>query len=219
MTTNQDLHYLTKPEVHRLLDATDKRSVRDRAIWTTAYWHGLRASEVGLLTVADVRLDAARIFIRRLKGSNSGEYPMSATEVTALRAWLKIRHSTPGPLFCSTRGDGISRQRLHNLMRVYCEMAGIAHPKNHFHVLRHSIAVHMADMGKDVAVIQDWLGHRSITSTMVYMKITNISRIRTAKDIFSEDPEPAPAPAPAPVTAPDSRPVVNWSKDRRRRTA
>jgi type 1 fimbriae regulatory protein FimB len=203
---NQELHYLTKPEVHRLLDATNKRSVRDRAIWTTAYWHGMRASEVGLLTVADVRLDAARIFIRRLKGSNSGEYQMSPGEVTAMRAWLKIRTSIPGPLFISSRLGGISRQRLHNLMRVYCEMANIPHPKNHFHVLRHSIAVHMADQGLDVAVIQDWLGHRSITSTMVYMKITNVSRARTAEAMFGESPAPAPPAA-----------KINWSKDRRRR--
>jgi type 1 fimbriae regulatory protein FimB len=213
-STNQDLHYLTKDETRRLLAKTYVRSVRDHAIWTTAYWHGMRVSEVGLLTPADVRLDAARIYIRRLKGSNSGEYPMSPDEVTAMRAWLKIRKHTPGPLFVSSRGDAISRQRLHNLMRVYCELADIAHPKNHFHVLRHSIAVHMADMGKDVSVIQDWLGHRSITSTMIYMKITNISRIRTARDIFGEDETVGTV-----ETVPTPRPKINWSKDKQRRTA
>jgi site-specific recombinase XerD len=89
-------------------------------------------------------------------------------------------------------------------MRVYCELASIPRPKDHFHVLRHSIAVHMADAGTGVADIQDWLGHKAISSTMVYMKITNVSRARTAKAIFGGEPEP-------PVNTPT--PKVPWSKD------
>lgn len=205
-STPSELHYLTTDETRALLAVAAIKSIRDHAIWTTAYWHGMRASEVGLLTLDHVRLDASRIFITRLKGSNSGEYPMSPEEVSAMRAWLKVRGSDPGPLFASQRGAGISRQRLHNLMKGYCDRAGIRSPKDHFHVLRHSIAVHMADRGMDVAVIQDWLGHKSITSTMVYMKITNKSRVRTAEAMFAPEKISPISPATS-----DPRPRINWA--------
>ena len=69
-------------------------------------------------------------------------------------------------------------------MRDHCQRAGIAAPLNHFHVLRHSIAVHLAEAGTDAALIQDWLGHKSIMSTMVYLKITNKLRDRAAEAMY-----------------------------------
>ncbi len=212
-TLNTNLSYLTQIEVDKLLAVVGSHSIRDTAIWTTAYWRGLRASEVGMLLWEDWRQDSNRLFVRRLKGSNSGEYMLSPAEITALRAWSKVRGSTPGPLFPSQRGSGrLSRQRLHNLMKYYCGQCGIVPPKDHFHVLRHSIAVHMADKGMDVAVIQDWLGHRDITSTMVYVRITNVSRARAAQMMYEQ---------PKPTTAADAKPAkaakvrVKWAKDKR----
>ena len=117
-------------------------------------------------------------------GSNSGEYKISPAEATALRSWLKVRGASPGPMFPSTYGLPISRQRLHNLMREFCALAGIGPPVNHCHVLRHSIAVHLAEKGVDVAVIQDWLGHRDISSTMVYVRITNVARDRASDFMY-----------------------------------
>jgi integrase/recombinase XerD len=177
--------YLTKPQTRALLSTIP--TVRDRAIWTVAYWRGLRASEVGLLTLADWRPESSRLFVHRLKGSSSGEYKVSPDESSALRAWVKVRGLHPGPLFPSSRNTPISRQRLHNLMRHYCARASppIPHPVNHFHVLRHSIAVHLADAGTDVALIQDWLGHRSISNTMIYVQISNRRRDRNAEAMYA----------------------------------
>lgn len=178
---NTELHYLTQDELARLLSKTIKDTARNHAIFTVAYWHGLRASEVGRIRSTDWHPDTNRLYVRRLKGSNSGEYIVGSETATALKSWMKVRGTDPGPLFVSMRGGApISRQRLHNLMVGYCAQAGIAHPKNHFHVLRHSVAVHMADKGIDVAKIQDWLGHKSLTSTMVYVVITNKARHDTA---------------------------------------
>jgi len=175
--------YLTKPQTRALLASLD--TVRNRAIWTVAYWRGLRASEVGLLSLSDWRPESSRLFVHRLKGSNSGEYKVSPEEDRALRAWVKVRGEAPGPLFPSSRGIPISRQRLHNLMVGFCAKAKIPHPVNHFHVLRHSIAVHLAEAGTDVSLIQDWLGHRSITNTMVYVQITNHNRDRNAEAMYA----------------------------------
>lgn len=209
---NTELHYLTKEEVERLLAAVSQESIRDTAIWNVAYWHGLRASEVGMLQFSDWRQETGRLFIRRVKGSNSGEYMTEDGVIRALRAWAKVRGTDPGPMFPSQRGgQPISRQRLHNLMREYCDTAGILAPRNHFHVLRHSIAVHMADKGIDVAKIQDWLGHKSITSTMVYVKITSHARNSTADVLFGKDEQERER------KENQDRPRVKWAKDRPQR--
>lgn len=204
---NTELHYLTKEEIHKLLSVIAVRSARDYAIWSVAYWHGLRASEVGKLQLSDWRGDTSRLFVRRAKGSNSGEYLCRDVVAAAIKAWLKVRGSDPGPLFPSRRGSRpISRQRLHNLMREYCELAHILHPRNHFHVLRHSIAVHMADKGIGVAQIQDWLGHKDITSTMVYVKITAFARSQTANLLYTDTPREDTPKLP--------KPKVKWTKDK-----
>src|SRR3989475_13303355 len=92
---------LTEDELARLFAAI--HSVRDRAIFQLAYRAGLRASEVGLLQLRDYDPKADRIFIHRLKGSNSGHHHLVRDEARALRAWLKVRGSYPGPIFLSKR--------------------------------------------------------------------------------------------------------------------
>ena len=192
--TQHKISYLTEEQIAKLLDVVT--GTRDTAIWTVAYWRGLRASEVGMLQIEDWKPESGRLYVRRLKGSNSGEYKLSPAEIKALRAWVGVRGvTTPGPLFPSDLGRPISRQRLHNLMKEFCRLAGIKPPVDHFHVLRHSIAVHLANEGVDVAVIQDWLGHRDISSTMVYVRITNSNRDRAADLMYAaRAPEPPPAP-------------------------
>jgi integrase len=68
------IHFLTQDELRRLFKVM--KSKRDRAIFLVAYRHGLRASEIGLLQRVDVDAKQGRISINRLKGSNSGVYPM-----------------------------------------------------------------------------------------------------------------------------------------------
>src|SRR2546422_7135523 len=95
----KEIKFLTEDEFARLFSAI--HSVRDRAIFQLAYRAGLRASEVGLLQLRDYDPKADRIFIHRLKGSNSGEHHLVREEARALRAWLKVRGSFPGPIFLS----------------------------------------------------------------------------------------------------------------------
>lgn len=185
-----EISYLSQAQIQALLAVTAKSTARNHAIFTTAYWRGLRASEIGLMRVEDWRPDSGRLYVRRLKGSNSGEYKVSPEERLALGAWVRIRGLEPGPMFPSSRGLPISRQTLHNLMKGFCRLAHIGPPVNHCHVLRHSIAVHLAEKGVDVAVIQDWLGHRDISSTMVYVRITNVARDRASDFMYADAPTP-----------------------------
>ena len=91
--------YLTEDELKRLLHVVKgRKSPRDEAIFLVTYWRGLRASEVGRIPFSAWNQSKRRLFVTRLKGSLSGEFPLSKAEQSALNAWLKIRGSAPGPL-------------------------------------------------------------------------------------------------------------------------
>lgn len=182
MSETGTISYLTQLQVQDLLDSI--LGVRDRAIFTVAYWRGLRASEVGMLRVDDYRPEAKRLFVRRCKGGTSAEYVLCAAEVQALNNWLKVRGLDPGPLFVARGSAPISRQRLHNLMRNHAMMLGFPPDRRHFHCLRHSIATHLVEAEMDIMMIRDWLGHRDISSTMVYAKVVNRGRDRASEKLY-----------------------------------
>lgn len=89
MRNSNNIHYLTQDEMKRLLEVV--KSKRDKAIFFLAYRHGFRASEIGLLKRTDVDLKKGRIYIQRLKGSYSGEYPLEADEIKILKSYLRTR--------------------------------------------------------------------------------------------------------------------------------
>lgn len=182
-------------------------SIRDRAIFTLAYWRGLRASEVGALEMRHWRADAGRLFVIRAKGGRSGEYVLSKPEVRALQSWLKVRGTSPGPLFVSRKQSPISRQQLHRLMVQYASrVPGWPDEMMHFHVLRHSIATHLLGSGLEMAVVREWLGHRSIRSTEVYAQVADRTMREAERRIYEQDEKPP---------ARDHVPV-RWKKDRRK---
>ena len=172
--TNQP-KYLTEPEIENLFSAIS--NPRDLAMFRVAYHRGLRASEIGALQLDDYRRAAKRIYVRRKKGSHSGEYLLTRHEIKALDAWLKFRGNVAGPLFPSQRGTGIDRRMLDVLMKRYGAVAGLPEGLRHMHVLKHSCGTHLlSGRGLDVAEVQDHLGHADIRNTMVYARITNRRR-------------------------------------------
>jgi integrase len=181
-TSKRNIQYLTDEELTKLFAVID--SPRDRAIFRLAYHRGLRASEVGLLQVADFRPDRGRLFVHRLKCGQvdtSGEYALTDSEVKALKAWMRERGAEPGPIFLSRNSLPISRKMLDVLMKRYCAAAKIPAQKCHFHALRHSCATGLLERGEDIADVQDHLGHANIANTVIYAKITNKRRDATAK--------------------------------------
>src|SRR3989441_6833432 len=113
----KEIKFLTEDELARLFSVI--HSVRDRAIFQLAYRAGLRASEIGLLQLRDYDPKAAKTFVHRLKGSNSGHHHLVREEARALRAWLKVRGSFPGTIFLSKQKRPIDRTTLHLLMKKY----------------------------------------------------------------------------------------------------
>jgi integrase len=175
------IKYFTDDEINRLFAVI--KSPRDTAIFRLAYHRGLRASEIGMIQLADINLRDERIRFERLKGSMGGEYHLCSSELRALRNWLKVRGHEPGTLFPSRVGKPISQQMLDVLMKRYCKEAGIRRELAHFHSLKHACATYLlSTKGLALDSVRDWLGHRSIKSTEIYAQFTSAARQATFRD-------------------------------------
>jgi type 1 fimbriae regulatory protein FimB len=176
--------FLAQDEVRRLFSAI--KGKRDRALFHLAYHHGLRASEVGLLQRTDLDLQQGRIRIHRLKDSSSGVYPMHPSDMKLLRAYLGTREDMSPYVFVSNRMLPMHRHTLWDAVRTYGKRAGLPEAKPTFHMLRHSIAVHFLDAGADIYFVKDWLGHKNIQNTMVYVHYTTATRDDQARRFFAD---------------------------------
>ena len=188
-TRLESIKFLSIDEVTRLIKTI--KSKRDRAIFTIAYRHGLRAGEVGLLQMPDLDFKTHRIHIHRTKGSLSGIHRLQPDELRILKAHIKEKekkHQSP-ILFPSNRGTPISRIMLHVLMKKYGEEAGLPKDKRHFHVLKHSIATHLLETGDDLRFVQDWLGHANIQNTVIYTSLVSNTRDQKARKAFNRLPK------------------------------
>ena len=148
-----------------------------------AYHAGLRASEVGRLELRDYNAKTERIYVHRLKRSNSGEHHLCREEGKALRAWLKQRGSIPGAIFLSNRRSPIRRSMLDVLMKKYGALACIPPKLCHFHILKHTCVTHLMSKGFHAEQVQDWVGHANIQNTMIYGRITNARRDEMAEQL------------------------------------
>lgn len=183
----EGLQFLSLDEVRSLFAViTDKR---DRAAFMIAYYHGLRATEIGLLQKDDFQKKLLRIRIHRVKGSIGGVYPLQREEARALKEYLATRTDSLPYLFLSREGNGISRSMLYELMRYYGELAKIPLAKRNVKVLRHSIAVHLFEAGADIRFVQDWLGHTNIQNTVIYTHLVSSTRAKKARELFLNFPK------------------------------
>ncbi|GGF35009.1 site-specific tyrosine recombinase XerD [Subtercola lobariae] len=163
-----------------LLEATggdEPNALRDRALLELLYATGCRISEAVSLNVDDVPHGSD--FVRVLgKGSKQRLVPVGSFARAALDAYLvRVRplysargRSTPA-LFLGLRGDRLSRQGAWLIIQAAGRRAGLeAHISPH--TFRHSFATHLIAGGADVRVVQDLLGHASVTTTQIYTQVT-----------------------------------------------
>ncbi len=142
------------------------------------YAHALRASEIAMLTVEDVR--NGRIRCNRGKGSQNTVEELREhqhallNEKLVLAAWLRERGDGDGSvfLFTSRKGSRLTRQQVYRLFRKAAELAGIEEGRLNPHVLKHSYASHLLRNGADLAFVQKALGHAHISSTVRYTHVT-----------------------------------------------
>jgi integrase/recombinase XerD len=173
-------------EVEALLAAAGAdetpRAVRDRALLELLYGCGARISEAVGLDVDELDLDSGTV---RLVGKGSkervvplGSYAREAVQAYLVRARPALAAAGKGSpaLFLNARGGRLSRQSAWTVLRAAAARAGITREVSP-HTLRHSFATHLLDGGADVRVVQELLGHASVTTTQVYTLVT-VDRLR-----------------------------------------
>jgi integrase/recombinase XerD len=179
---------LTVDEVERLLDATDTSAtpVRDRALLELLYAAGLRVSEAIGLDREDLSVDGG--FVRVIgKGDKERLVPIGEVALDALEVWMRDgrpallarSHVAPprgGPVFLGPRGGRLARQQAWSAVRGAADRAGVG-ARVSPHTLRHSFATHLLEGGADLRVVQELLGHASISTTQLYTHLTG-ERIR-----------------------------------------
>lgn len=172
-------------EVTRILEAagTDTATgLRDRALLEFLYSTGARISEAVGLDVDDIALQeqGSGPAIVRLFGKGSKErlVPLGSYGARALDAYLvrgrpllAVKGKGTPALFLNARGGRISRQSAWTILKAAAEKANIAKAVSP-HTLRHSFATHLLEGGADVRVVQELLGHASVTTTQVYTLVT-----------------------------------------------
>src|SRR5699024_1509905 len=165
--------------------------LRDRALMELLYATGARITEAVGLDVADIigLEDESASFVVRLFGKGSKEriVPLGSCAVDALNAYLvrgrpqlaRGRQGSPG-FSLNSFGGRISRQAGMNVDKQAAETAKITEDISP-HTLRHSFATHLLQGGADVRVVQELLGHASVTTTQIYTHVT----ADTLREVFA----------------------------------
>ncbi len=173
-------------EVERLLDAAGSAgtalALRDRALLEMLYGTGARISEAVGLDVDDVDLESGAVRLlgkgRKERAVPVGSYACSAVSAYLVRARPQLSGVGRGTaaLCLNARGGRLSRQSAWAVLRAAAARAGVRADVSP-HTLRHSFATHLLDGGADVRVVQELLGHASVTTTQVYTLVT-VDRLR-----------------------------------------
>lgn len=168
--------YLDQKQVASILAAAKAAGPVPFGLLLVTYRYGLRVGEAVALDRADYNPEAGRLKIRRLKGSLTTEAPLFNDVRRALDAYLAGRRDRCPALFSGVRGR-LSRRTVERLFAAAAGAAGVQlPPRRNVHILKHSIAVHLLDSGMEIKDVQEWLGHRSTSSTNVYARISHHRR-------------------------------------------
>lgn len=182
---------LTVEEVEAVIDSvntSDWLGIRDRAILEILYGCGLRVSEAVGLRISGLYPEEG--FIRVIgKGKKERLVPFCGMALDAVLKYLEVR---PQPadaesddiLFLNNRGRGLSRVSMFKMVKRQALLAGIRKDISP-HTFRHSFATHLVENGADLRVVQEMLGHESITTTEIY---THIETHTWQKEVMEHHP-------------------------------
>lgn len=166
-------------QVESILDAAGEAGTvlasRDRALLEVLYGTGARISEAIGLDLDDLDLDEGAVLLHG-KGGKQRMVPLGSFAIAAVRDYLTasrpalVSKAEPA-VFLNARGGRLSRQSAWTVLNKAAERAGIKTDVSP-HTLRHSFATHLLDGGADVRVVQELLGHASVTTTQIYTLVT-----------------------------------------------
>jgi len=176
---------LSKEEYERLLAAVQKP--RDRAIIQLLLQTGIRLSEIVRLTLSDLDLpkritkDALGTMRILGKGRKTRTVLLNMKACEALSTWLRLRPTVETEaLFVSSHLRPISPRQYEYLVGKYLAAAGIKHAG--VHTLRHTFATHHIAMGTDLVTVQEFLGHRSLDTTRLYIGLAKKRQAQHIQD-------------------------------------
>lgn len=182
---------LTVEEITRLIDAGkdpgEAVSLRDYLLLELLYSTGARVSEVIGINLSDISensVNGESIWVLKLRGKGGkermvplGSYAKSAIDDYLVRTRPSLlKKLSESALFLNNRGTRLSRVSAWEIVKRAAEKAGLT-SKVTPHVFRHSYATHLLDGGADIRVVQELLGHASVTTTQIYTLIT-IDKVR-----------------------------------------
>lgn len=161
-------------------------ALRDRALLEVLYGTGARISEAVGLDVDDLDATDGTVLLRG-KGSKErlvpvGSYAREAVDNYLVRARPELVSTGKGTpaLFLNARGGRLSRQSAWSVLVKAADRAGVTRDVSP-HTLRHSFATHLLDGGADVRVVQELLGHASVTTTQIYTLVT----VENLREVFA----------------------------------
>ena len=168
---------LSVEEVTAILDSVEISSwidLRDKAILEVLYGCGLRVSELTSLKISDIYFKEE--FIRIVgKGDKERLVPLGEVAAESILAFLQVRPEAESSeysdvLFLNKFGKSLSRVSVFNMIKSKAARAGIEKEISP-HTFRHSFATHLIENGADLRVVQEMLGHESITTTEIYTHV------------------------------------------------
>ncbi|HOD50088.1 MAG TPA: tyrosine recombinase XerC [Candidatus Hydrogenedentes bacterium] len=169
---------LSIPEVTALMEAPDAATPlgrRDRAILETLYSSGVRCAELAGLTLDAVDLIGGTMVVlgkrRKERIAHLGSFALEA-----LQAYLTVRNSLGHPghfrVFVNARGGPLTTRSVQRVVEKYVRAVLPGHRNVSPHTLRHTFATHMLNGGADLRVVQEMLGHESLSSTQIYTHVS-----------------------------------------------
>jgi integrase/recombinase XerC len=174
---------LSIPEVTALVEAPDTATLlgkRDRALLETLYSSGIRAGELTGLKLHDIDLGngAMRVLGKRKK---ERIVQLGSYAVHALEAYLAVRGQLGQPrhavVFVNARGGPLTARSVQRVVERYVRQVLPGRHEVSPHTLRHTFATHMLDGGADLRVVQELLGHESLSTTQIYTHVS-IDRLK-----------------------------------------
>ena len=188
--------FLTLEETVRLLEAPDlstPQGQRDRALIELLYASGLRVSELVSLDMERINLDTNEIRVWG-KGGKERVVLMGKPAALALSTYLSqgrprlLTGKSSFAIFLNRYGKRIIERRVQRILEKYSKIAGIGR-RVHPHMLRHTFATHLLDGGADLRVVQELLGHASLSSTQIYTHVTKsrVKKVYLAAHPFSQE--------------------------------
>ena len=158
----------------RAVDQESEKGKRDWAIIQLMVQAGLRIGEVANVRTGDLEISERKgvLLIRSGKGGQPRKVYLDSTARKAIQDYLEVRPKHPGleNLFISQKRSPLSRRAIHNVVKFYLERAGL--PGRSAHSLRHLFATKLYNGSKDILLVREALGHRSLQTTLRYARKT-----------------------------------------------